>query len=599
MKRLIINADDLGADVARNEGIFEAIRAGVVTSATILPNGPALEHALGKIRSGGFEQVSFGVHLNLTEGRPLAEGLSCLTGPDGNFLGKAAAHRLLMNTVDDPPSSPKSRGRSPFRSRGFSMPGSQSRTSTVTSTSTSFRRRCRTVAETARGHGIRRMRIPDETVPSADETVPADLLEEARRFGALGREARKVLAGTGIVSSDHFRGLALKGRLDTEGLLKLLETLPGGITELMVHPGRVPAEAALFSLLLAGPRAGAGSPPGSPFPACPRQGRGGIGFLQGDFFMKPFRLLILTPSALPTVTGNAMTAERWRRSLVGMGLDVRVLDTEGLDAGGLKREIDRFKPDLLHIHNAYRAGGLLLHRALADCRGRLPFVVSPSGTDMNIESKVDSGKERVSSVLSRAEAIIVQSEEGRERLQEIVPGRMDRVHFVPKSFVWLGEETLDLRASCGFSPGDVVFFMPAGIRPVKGNLECLLGFERIHELRSAAKVIFAGPPLDEAYAERFFREAERLRDFARWVPPIHPAAMRAAYGSVDVILNGSASEGLSNVLIEGRAAGKPLLASDIPGNRWPVLGDPGDSPMGILFDPSDPDDFVRKGYSAC
>ncbi len=95
-------------------------------------------------------------------------------------------------------------------------------------------------------------------------------------------------------------------------------------------------------------------------------------------------------------------------------------------------------------------------------------------------------------------------------------------------------------------------------------------------------------------AERFFREAERLRVFARWVPPIHPAAMRAAYDSVDVILNGSASEGLSNVLIEGRAAGKPLLASDIPGNRWPVLGDPGDSPMGILFDPSDPDDLVRK-----
>ena len=287
--------------------------------------------------------------------------------------------------------------------------------------------------------------------------------------------------------------------------------------------------------------------------------------------MKPFRLLILTPSALPTVTGNAMTAERWRRSLVGMGLDVRVLDTEGLDADGLKREIDRFKPDLLHVHNAYRAGGLLLHPALADCRRRFPLVVSPSGTDLNIESKVDAGKERVSRVLSRAEAIIVQSEEGRGRLQEIVPGRMDRVYLVPKSFVWLGEERVDLRASCGFGPGDVVFFMPAGIRSVKGNLECLLGFERIHALRSAAKVIFAGPPLDEAYAERFCREVERLRVFARWIPSIHPAAMRAAYFSVDVILNGSASEGLSNVLIEGRAAGQ---AASCPGHPGEPLARP-------------------------
>ena len=70
--------------------------------------------------------------------------------------------------------------------------------------------------------------------------------------------------------------------------------------------------------------------------------------------------------------------------------------------------------------------------------------------------------------------------------------------------------------------------------------------------------------------------------------------MRAAYGSVEVILNGSASEGLSNVLIEGRAAGKPLLVSDIPGNRWPVLGDPGDSTMGLLFGPSDRADFIEK-----
>ena len=310
--------------------------------------------------------------------------------------------------------------------------------------------------------------------------------------------------------------------------------------------------------------------------------------------MKPFRLLILTPTALPAVTGNAMTAERWRRSLVGMGLDVRVIPTEGLAPGDLKGEVIRFRPDLVHVHNAYRAGGLLLHPALDQGCGTLPLVVSPSGTDMNIETKADAGKDRVSRVLSRAEAIIVQSEEGRERLHEIVPGRVNRVHFVPKSFVWLGEETLDLRASCGFSPGDVVFFMPAGIRPVKRNLECLLGFDRIHALRSQAKVVFAGSPLDEAYAERFYREAERLHGFAQWIPPIHPAAMRAAYGSVDVILNGSASEGLSNVLIEGRAAGKPLLASDIPGNRWPVLGDPGDSPMGILFNPADPDDFVRK-----
>ncbi len=239
MKRLIINADDLGADEARNEGIFEAIGEGLVTSASILPNGPALEHALGKIRSGGFEQVSFGVHLNLSEGRPLAGDLSCLTGPDGNFLGKAEAHRLLMKAGDSPLQGDIARESALQIERlldaaiGITHIDGHQHIHV-------FPAALQIVADAAKGHGIRRMRIPDETV--AHDDVRPDLLEEARRFAALGKAARKALDGTGIVSSDHFRGLALKGRLDLEGLLKLIETLPEGTTELMVHPGRVAAK---------------------------------------------------------------------------------------------------------------------------------------------------------------------------------------------------------------------------------------------------------------------------------------------------------------------------------------------------------------------
>jgi len=252
VKRLIINADDLGADEARNEGIFEAIGAGVVTSASILPNGPALEHALGKIRSGGFERVSLGVHLNLSEGRPLARDLSCLTGPDGNFRGKAAAHRLLMTARDVSLQADIAREVALQIERlldaaiGITHVDGHQHVHVFPSA-------LRTVADTAKGHGIRRMRIPDETVAPVHEDVRSDLLEEARRFAALGMEARKALAGTGIVSSDHFRGLTLKGRLDLEGLLKLIETLPDGTTELMVHPGRVPARDA-FSAFSSGAR---------------------------------------------------------------------------------------------------------------------------------------------------------------------------------------------------------------------------------------------------------------------------------------------------------------------------------------------------------
>ena len=72
MRRLIVNADDLGYDHVVNEDIFRLIEAGSVTSATILANGPAVEAAAARLRD--FPRASFGVHLNFTEFPPLTRG---------------------------------------------------------------------------------------------------------------------------------------------------------------------------------------------------------------------------------------------------------------------------------------------------------------------------------------------------------------------------------------------------------------------------------------------------------------------------------------------------------------------------------------------
>jgi predicted glycoside hydrolase/deacetylase ChbG (UPF0249 family) len=100
LKNLIINADDLGADVARNEGIFEAIEAGVVTAASILINGPAFYDVLERMASTNCDCISFGIHLNLTEGMPLIPGLKFITGPDGCCCGKVEGHRRMMKSGD-------------------------------------------------------------------------------------------------------------------------------------------------------------------------------------------------------------------------------------------------------------------------------------------------------------------------------------------------------------------------------------------------------------------------------------------------------------------------------------------------------------------
>jgi chitin disaccharide deacetylase len=67
--RLIINADDLGRSREVNDTIAELFAAGLITSATVMANAPFLEDALRKI-PGAFRR-SLGVHLNITEFRPL------------------------------------------------------------------------------------------------------------------------------------------------------------------------------------------------------------------------------------------------------------------------------------------------------------------------------------------------------------------------------------------------------------------------------------------------------------------------------------------------------------------------------------------------
>jgi glycosyltransferase involved in cell wall biosynthesis len=206
-----------------------------------------------------------------------------------------------------------------------------------------------------------------------------------------------------------------------------------------------------------------------------------------------------------------------------------------------------------------------------------------------------AGMKIVGKTCRRARSIIAQSPEIACLLQELLPDDLKgRIAAVPKSFLWLGKDDFDLRAVAGCRQEDILFFMPAGIRPVKGNLECLCSMEKAHAASPKIRVVFAGQALDAGYAARFEKEIKRLDSFAKWILQIPPKAMYAAYEGADVILNHSSSEGLSNSLLEAMAAGRPILASDIPGNRWLIRDEKSIGPCGCLFEPGNRMDFVRK-----
>jgi chitin disaccharide deacetylase len=260
MRKLIVNADDLGADEARNAGIFEAIHAGTVTSASILPNGPALNDVLRRIRSLSQRNVSFGIHLNLSEGKPLSPNLKWLTGQDGCFLKKPHAHELLRGPC-------QSGGDSGENSNGYSERDSKAISALRTEIAQEVNAQIESllkagvridhldghqhihvfpavfpaVVELVRRHEIPWMRIPEEPPPpSGEDGIPDWLREESQCFSTIAGKARGQLKSRLPRTPNHFLGLYLKGRVSPAVLLDLLHGLRPGLTELMVHPGRVP-----------------------------------------------------------------------------------------------------------------------------------------------------------------------------------------------------------------------------------------------------------------------------------------------------------------------------------------------------------------------
>ena len=118
--RLVLHADDFGMSRAVTDGILRAFRHGLLTSTSVLANGPdasrALDqwkalieqHAAGALPSMPArrrlddcrEPLDLGVHLNLTQGRPLGPYPSELLDPSGCFPGVVPLFFRLWRSGD-------------------------------------------------------------------------------------------------------------------------------------------------------------------------------------------------------------------------------------------------------------------------------------------------------------------------------------------------------------------------------------------------------------------------------------------------------------------------------------------------------------------
>ena len=244
MKNLIVNADDLAWTEGVNQGIAEAHRNGIVTSASLLANGAAFRQAVELART--LPRLGVGVHLNLSDGAPVAarESVPSLVNAKGEFEGGPESLLLKMAT------------------RGLAVPEVESEWEAQI-------RRVRDVGiapthldghkhvhmlpglfevalRLAKKYGIGAIRVSHDdpklraALSAGEEQRAAVVLKQgvqARGLKLLARDARQKAERAGISTADYVCGIAQTGALTKEGVAGLLRSLPEGTTELMCHPG--------------------------------------------------------------------------------------------------------------------------------------------------------------------------------------------------------------------------------------------------------------------------------------------------------------------------------------------------------------------------
>ena len=92
------------------------------------------------------------------------------------------------------------------------------------------------------------------------------------------------------------------------------------------------------------------------------------------------RLALLTPFDFPSVRGNAITVNRVARGLRERGADLQVWDCSVVPEARVKREVEAYRPALIHAFHAFRVGPLALRLAR---KLEVPLLVTITGTDGN------------------------------------------------------------------------------------------------------------------------------------------------------------------------------------------------------------------------
>ena len=241
MKELILNADDFGLTRGVNEGIVRAFLDGVLTSTTLMANGPAFDDAVRYALAN--PKLGVGCHLVLAGGPPVAspkeipslvDKNGCLPASLGLFVARVSAGAIRAQDIERE-----------FRAQIEKIRGAGIEPTHIDTHKHTHAhpRVMKVLAQLAQELGITRVRKPAEYLRDSWTQICTEAGASPKQFAAVA--AVRVISGSfasiskkhGLRSPDVFLGVAATGQLGPDALCDLIDTLGEGRTEIMLHPG--------------------------------------------------------------------------------------------------------------------------------------------------------------------------------------------------------------------------------------------------------------------------------------------------------------------------------------------------------------------------
>ncbi|MFO0932867.1 MAG: glycosyltransferase [Planctomycetota bacterium] len=273
------------------------------------------------------------------------------------------------------------------------------------------------------------------------------------------------------------------------------------------------------------------------------------------------RVLLVTAEPEGLVSGNNTTIERFARRLRAAGVEATLLRLPSFpDAAARLVAARAARPDVVHALHARHAGPEAV--ALARALDR-PLVVTSGGTDLDQDVFDPARGAVVRATLAAARVLLVTHPAAEATARAM--GLPLRVLRVPKGAEPPPPAPPADRARFGVRDDEVLFVLPAGVRPVKNNRFPLAPLTRLRAEGAPVRLLLAGPARDEAYAAAL-RADLAAAPFAAWPGTFTGADREVLYATADVVLNVSHSEGGANAVLEAMVRGACLLAASIPGN---------------------------------